>query len=143
MRLFAEFCAFSYFPSLRAKKEQLKAAIQTFREELVATDTFLTRHGTDEGPFLFGNTFSLAESNAAPFLQRACIVLPGLTGQEMEVSVNPMDICDELGLIRLKQWIKAVLMRPSVVATGVPKVELVKRTKSMLERFAQMKENSQ
>jgi hypothetical protein len=30
MHLFTEFCSFSYFPSLRAKKEQLKAAIQTF-----------------------------------------------------------------------------------------------------------------
>ena len=85
----------------------------------------------------------MAESNAAPFPQCACIVLPGLTGQETEVMVNPMDICDELGLIRLKQWIEEGLTRPSVVATGVPNVELVKRTKSMLERFAQMKENSQ
>ncbi len=85
----------------------------------------------------------MAESNAAPFPQCACIVLPGLTGQETEVMVNPMDICDELGLIRLKQSIEEGLTRPSVVATGVPKVELVKRTKSMLERFAQTQENCQ
>lgn len=148
MRLFTDFCTFSYFPLLKAKNEKLEGAIQTFREELVATDTFLTHYGMDQGPFLFGTTFSLAESNAAPFLQRACTILPALTGQgeghpANSVTVNPMDICDELGLVRLKQWIEAVLSRPSVVATGVPKEELVQRTKSMLERFAQMEQTSQ
>jgi hypothetical protein len=33
-----------------------------------------------EGPFLFGNAVSLAESNAAPFVQCVCTVLPALTG---------------------------------------------------------------
>jgi hypothetical protein len=46
----------------------------------VATDAFLTRHGTEEGLFLFGNAFSLAEGNAAPFVQCVCTVLPALTG---------------------------------------------------------------
>jgi glutathione S-transferase len=72
----------SCFPSLRAKnKEKLEAAIQMFWQELGATDTFLTHHGTEEGPFLFGNAFSLAERiNAAQFVQHACTILPALTG---------------------------------------------------------------
>jgi glutathione S-transferase len=41
----------SYFPSLRAKKEKLEAAIQMFWQESGVTDTFLNRHGTEEGHF--------------------------------------------------------------------------------------------
>jgi hypothetical protein len=60
-----------------------------------------------------GKRFPLAECNAAPFLQRCCAILPEFTG------VDPLQLCDELGLGRLKGWIKAVLARPSVVKTGV------------------------
>lgn len=143
MRLFTEFCNFSYFPLLRAKDDKLDAEFTTFREGLVAVDTFLNHHGNGEGPFLFGSTFSLAECNAAPFVQRACIILPAFTGQAANsVKVNPLDICDDLGLIRLKQWMEAVLSRPSVVASGVPKDDLLKGTTRMLERFAAMEEKS-
>jgi hypothetical protein len=65
---------------MRVKKEKLKAAIQMFQQELVATNAILTHHGTEEGLFLFGNAFGLAESNAAPFVQCACTILPALTG---------------------------------------------------------------
>lgn len=141
MRLFTDLCgpSFSYFPLLRAKDEKLVAALKTFREGLTAVDTFLNYHGSGEGPFLFGNTFTLAECNAAPFVQRACVILPAFTGQQIDsVKVNPMDICDELGLLRLKSWMEAVLSRSSVVETGVSEEELVKGTTRMLERFAAM-----
>lgn len=143
MRLFTDLCgpSFSYFPLLRAKDEKLEAALETFREGLVAVDAFLNHHGTNHnGPFLFGDTFTLAECNAAPFVQRACIILPAFTGTEANSVVNPMDICDELNLIRLKQWMEAVLARPSVAATGVPVEELIQGTTRMLERFAAMEQ---
>jgi hypothetical protein len=38
---------------MRAKKEKLKAAIQMFQQELVATDAILTHHGTEAGGPIF------------------------------------------------------------------------------------------
>lgn len=144
MRLFTELCgaSFSYFPLLRARGEKLDAALTTFREGLVAANAFLHHHGHHTtGPFLFGNTFSLAECNAAPFVQRACIILPAFTGQgDHSIKVNPLDICNDLDLVHLKRWMEAVLARPSVVMTGVPKEELLKGTTKMLERFAAMEQ---
>jgi len=144
MRLFTELCgpSFSYFPLLRAKGDKLDAAVQSFQEGLVAVNAFLKLKGESKGPFLFGDTFSLAECNAAPFVQRAYTILPAFTGQEEDsVKVNPMDICDELDLVYLKRWMEAVLTRPSVATTGVPKEELLKGTTRMLERFAAMEQN--
>lgn len=136
-RLFTELCgsSFSYWPVLRAKGEELKKAIDAYEEGLVGVDAFLRRVGKG-GPFLLGNRFSVAECNVAPFVQRACTVLPAFTGAEQTVSV--LDICDKLGLDRLKEYIEAILVRPSVVASGVPKDDMVKSTTKMLERFASM-----
>jgi len=139
MRLFTELCGttFSYFPLLRAKDEKLETALDSFKEGLVSADSFLSKlGGAEDGPFLFGTRFSLAECNSAPFVQRACTVLPALTGGAR--SVNPIEICDELQLVRLKEWIEAVLARPSVVATGVRKEDMIESTTRMLERFAAM-----
>jgi len=151
MRLFTELCgsSFSYFPLLRAGQgEKLESAVETFKEGLVSVDAFLTKMGDDSdgGPFLFGTRFSLAECNAAPFIQRACTILPAFTGKGDTNNnvktgagqVNPIEICDELGLERLKRWIEEVLSRPSVIATGVPKEDMLKSTTKMLERFASM-----
>lgn len=143
MRLFTELCgpSFSYFPLLRARGEKLEAALQTFREGLVAVNTFLNHHGDEKGPFLFGDAFSLAECNAAPFVQRACIILPAFTGQkDHSIKVNPLDICDDLELVCLKRWMEAVLSRPSVATTGVAEEELLKGTTRMLERFGAMEQ---
>jgi hypothetical protein len=73
----------------------------------------MRRRWNVDGMFLLGKRFSLAECNTAPFLQRCCAILPEFTG------VDPLQLCDELGLGRLKGWIEAVLARPSVVKTGV------------------------
>jgi glutathione S-transferase len=151
MRLFTELCGpiFSYFPLLRSNGDQLKSPLDTFKEGLVNVDNFLKSLGRkDGGPFLFGEQFTLAECNAAPFLQRCCTVLPAFTGGDDNNDNNnngkpvcPLEICDELGLVRLKGWIEAVLARPSVVATGVPKEDMLKSTTRMLERFAAMDSN--
>jgi glutathione S-transferase len=147
MRLFTELCgsSFSYFPLLRAKGEKLEAALKTFQEGLVAADAFLKHHNSS--PFLFGNSFSLAECNAAPFVQRACTILPAFTkaaaeNGENKIVINPLQICDELGLHHLKAWMEAVMARPSVVETGVPESALMDGTKRMLQRFAEMEKQT-
>lgn len=143
VRLFTELCggpAFSYFPLLRAKGDAVDDAVKTFKEGLIGADTFLKHH--DSSPFLLGNRFSLAECNAAPFVQRACTILPAFTGPDSAnpdmPKVDPLAMCEELGLERLQTWIEAVMARPSVVTTGVPKDKLIESTNKMLERFATM-----
>lgn len=144
MRLFTELCGpnFSYFPLIRAQgTDDAESQLQTLKKGLVSVDAFLTKAGcgADGGPFLFGERFSLAECNAAPFLQRCCAVLPEFTGvDDGDQMVDPIKICDELGLVRLKEWIEAVLSRPSVVATGVPKKDMLQSTSRMLARFASL-----
>jgi len=135
-RLFTELCSslFSYFPILRAEGDDLVAATKTYKDGLVNVDAFLrgVASDADSGPFLLGKRFSTAECNSAPFVQRACTVLPEFAG------IDPIQICDELGLVRLKSWMEAVLSRPSVVATGVAREDMLKNTSKMLERFAAM-----
>lgn len=148
MKLFTELCSpcFSYFPILRERGDKLESAIEKFKEGLVNADALLTRLGgqNQKGPFLFGTRFSLAECNLAPFVQRACTVLPAFTTQESSGRpVNPISICEELGLVRLKEWIEAIIARPSVVKTSVPKDEMVKNMAKMLERFKAMEEGKQ
>lgn len=145
VRLFTELCgsAFSYFPLLRLRATTTSTAddgmlldstaLESFKEGLIAADAFLrglTKE--EEGVFLLGGHFSLAECNAAPFIQRCCAILPEFTG------IDPLQLCDELGLGRLKSWIEAVLARPSVVKTGVSMESLRESTKGMLERLAAM-----
>jgi len=142
MRLFTELCgsSFSYVPILRAAKaegDEYESAIHAYREGLVKVDTFLKHYKSD--PFVCGNQFSLAECNVAPFVQRACTILPALTtGDDGTSKVDTMAICNEMGLIHLQRWIRAVLTRPSVVSTGVPPDEMIQRTRQMLDRFATM-----
>lgn len=159
VRLFTEMCgsAFSYFPMVRAATggdaddEKFTAALESFKEGLVAADAFLrdgcgggrtsplTRskvRGSD-GSFLLGDRFSLAECNAAPFVQRCCAILPAFTGP---AKVDPLLLCDEMGLNRLRRWMDAVLARQSVMDTGVPADAMKESTTRMLERFAAMEQ---
>lgn len=141
MRLFTELCGstFSYFPLLRSDQDTpFEETLQSFREGLVNTNAFLSQKGCQDGPFLLEN-FSLAECNIAPFVQRCCILLPEFTGRDDKVPLmDPLAICDELDLVHLKKWIKAVISRPSVIKTGVPKEDLIQSAERMLERFAAM-----
>lgn len=140
MRLFTELCGslFGYFPLLRADQgTPFDEALQSFREGLVQANAFLAQKGSKQSPFLLDD-FSLAECNIAPFVQRCCTILPAFTGKDGNPLVDPLAICDELNLFRLKQWIEAVLSRPSVVETGVPKKDMIESAERMLERFAAM-----
>jgi len=143
VRLFTDLCgsAFSYFPLARAVDDEKKfdAALESFKEGLSAADAFLREGcgggGEGEGPFLLGDRFSLAECNAAPFVQRCRAILPAFTGT---AKVDPLQLCEDMGLRRLGGWMEAVLSRPSVVRTGVPEDDMRESTTKMLERFAAM-----
>lgn len=147
MNLFTELCtsSFSYVPLLRLKKkdkDDFKMAVSNFEQGLQGVDKFLRCHHPN-GPFLFGETFTLADSNIAPFLQRCCVILPEFTKEYdndglMTRVVDPFEICDKLALDRLKMWIQAVLSRPSVIETGVSKAQMIQSTHNMLERLASM-----
>lgn len=157
MRLFIELCGstFSYFPLLRAKgnnnQKEYDANLQQLKDGLVNTDAFLKRFspqnkGDDnDGPFLLGNQFSLAECTVAPFVQRSCVILPAFTGggggENNNIGnevIDPIEICNILGLDRLKSWIEAVCSRPSVQISSVPANDMIESTSRMLERFAAM-----
>eukprot|EP00977_Amphora_coffeiformis_P022569 scaffold11046_cov183-Amphora_coffeaeformis.AAC.21 len=133
MRLFTELCgsSFSYVPILRAGEgDENESAVQAYKEGLVKVDAFLKHYQSD--PFVCGNQFSLAECNTAPFIQRACAILPAMA------KVDTLAICDELGLAHLQRWIQAVLARPSVVDTGVSPDEMVQKARQLLERLTTM-----
>jgi len=142
MRLFVELCGstFSYFNILRSvdSQEEFESNLETFRDGLRNADAFL-KNSHPDGPFVLGDRFSLAECTVAPFVQRSCAVLPAFTGQNGVPKVDPLQLCDDLGLDRIKQWIESVIERPSVVSTGVPTEKMILSTTSMLERFAAAK----
>ena len=142
-KLFTELCGncFSYVPILRVQTpDDRAAAVQSFREGLVGVNAFLKYYGGD--PFLLGDVFTLAECNVAPFVYRACIILPAFTGRDKnadnDVVVDPLKICEQLDLTHLKRWMQAVLTRPSVVATSVDKDQMIARTSKLMERFTAM-----
>jgi glutathione S-transferase len=139
MRLFSELCgasSISYWNILRAQTggddEKREAAVEQFKQALINIDAFLEKKGDPEGPFLFGDRFSLAECNIAPFLQRACNALPAFA------AIHPIDLCKEQGLARLETWILATLARPSVQHIALPEDEMKASVSKMLKRFAEM-----
>lgn len=101
-RLFVELCGstFSYFNLLRASSdEEFDDALGAFKDGLTNVEAFL-KHGDDDddGPFVLGNRFSLAECTVAPFVQRSCAVLPAFTGTNDRLRVDPPRLCEDLGL---------------------------------------------
>ena len=151
MRLFSELCgssSFSYWNILRAKgdNEKFDSAVQEFKQGLINANTFLEKKGDPQGPFLFGEQFTLAECNTAPFIQRACNVLPAFTserddagtGTSASTVIDPIQICEEEGLSRLQKWITATLARPSVKSIELPEEDMIQSVSKMLKRFAEM-----
>ena len=148
MRLFSELCgssSFSYWNILRAQgdDEKFESAVQEFKQGLINANTFLEKMGDSRGPFLFGEQFTLAECNTAPFIQRACNTLPLFTGKgeagtSASVLVDPIKLCEEQGLYRLKTWMVATLARKSVKSVELPQEEMLQGVSKMLKRFAEM-----
>lgn len=134
-RLFADrfSSCISYMPVLKATagSSEESEALEKLVAGLKSVDAFLREFGDDEGPFLLGSTFSLAEEACAPFAQRFFTVLPGIRPEH-----NPIALLEEHGLTRLLDWFEAVCTRPSCVETIPPADELVGGYRSMLERMA-------
>jgi len=133
-RLFAALAqpALSVIPILKvdAGSTEEAAAITELVAKLQALDQYLVRHGTAEGPFLLGESFSLAECTLAPFAQRFAAVLPGL-----RPALDPYAMMEAGGLHRLSEWMKAVTARESAVATLPPVDELVDSYGKIIERM--------
>jgi len=153
VRLFSEVCGsstFAYWSVMMARNsnnnsdnnddetsEAFETAVAEFTERLVKANAFLEARASRDGPFLFGERFTLAECNAAPFVQRACNVLSAYTGEKHGCpSVDPMAICEARGLTRLQQWMAAVLAHPSVKSLELSSDEMNQSVNKMLQRFA-------
>ena len=133
-RLFATLAqpTLSFVPILQANigSEQEAKEVASLVERLRALDQFLIRYAAGQGPFLLGESFSLAECSLAPFVQRLVAVLPGLRPQ-----INPLALLEEAGLARLGRWMQAVTQRESCVATLPPTQELVDSYAKLIERM--------
>lgn len=143
LRLFTELCgssSFSYYFSIvkAAKNDPAKfeASVASLTQGMINANAFLEARATPGGPFLFGEHFTLAECEAAPFVQRACFILPNFTGKDHGCAlVDPMKICDDNQLNRLKEWMTATLARSSVAAAKVPDEEMRASVSGILERL--------
>lgn len=133
-RLFAQMMPqwLSFIPLLRADNEDAKAeALQALLEGMDAADEFLRTHGSEEGPFVAGDRFSLAEMATAPFVLRFLVILPGLRPE-----FSPFEMLQSRGLDRLSTWMDAVRSRPSCTASLPPAEQLVEGYKKLLARMA-------
>ncbi len=84
-----------------------------------------------DGPFVMGDTFSMAEAATAPFVQRLMRVLPGV-----RPALDPSRWLAEDKLTNVDRWVAAVCARPSCVDTLPPEEELQEGFQRLLERFA-------
>jgi len=72
-------------------------------------------------------------------LFNALNALPAFTREGEAIAfVDPLKICEEEGLLRLKTWIEATLARPSVKSIELPEEEMIQSATKMLKRFAAM-----
>mmetsp|Transcript_25568 Transcript_25568/g.38609 ORF Transcript_25568/g.38609 Transcript_25568/m.38609 type:complete len:229 (-) Transcript_25568:112-798(-) len=143
LRLFLELCGsnFAYLRLLRAKNmQEFEQERIKLEDGLVEMDTFLSSSRLDSGPFLFGDQFSLAECNIAPFLQRCCAILQDLTEPDYYLPVHPLSICANRRLVYLEKWIRAVLERPSVENTRPPDAEMSKKRLQLQKRLARLRQ---
>lgn len=134
-RLFAQMFSgwLNYVPVLRAEEGSTEEAeaLESLLKGMVAADSFLSANGAEDGPFLLGERFSLAEMATAPFALRFLIVLPGL-----RPAVDPVSLMKQKELHRLSAWMSAVRERPSCTASLPPAGDLLESYKKLLARMA-------
>lgn len=138
IRLFQELCGskFAYLSLTRSQNlQQLESERLKLQNALVDVDAFLKKatkthrkcgDNHNDGPYLFGSShFTLAECNMAPFVQRCCSILPLKDDNKFTtLTFHPLDICNELGLDHLQEWINGIMIRSSVLKTAPPNNEL-------------------
>lgn len=97
-----------YYSFLMAMSEtEVEAAKGPFGESLDSLGEFLS----DNGPYVLGDTFSVAECFAAPWVHRFSIVLPHFRSTTVDELVSSP---------KVQQWLDTVLERPSVQDTNGP-----------------------
>jgi len=72
-----------------------------------------------QGDFCLGNTFSIAECIAAPWVQRFFVTLPYFRGVDFFQQVLPAEC------VNVSRWMNAVRQRPSVKASSCPEEEML------------------
>eukprot|EP00929_Paragymnodinium_shiwhaense_P100937 TRINITY_DN63641_c0_g1_i1.p1 TRINITY_DN63641_c0_g1~~TRINITY_DN63641_c0_g1_i1.p1 ORF type:complete len:153 (-),score=17.80 TRINITY_DN63641_c0_g1_i1:229-687(-) len=97
----------------------LKSAMLDLTAGMRKVERVLDLYGDSRGPFLLGESFSVAECLAAPLLIRGERYLRVFRGIDM------MQLARQLGLPRLHEWMEAVLDRPSLLSTSVDEQTMV------------------
>mmetsp|Transcript_28136 Transcript_28136/g.39580 ORF Transcript_28136/g.39580 Transcript_28136/m.39580 type:complete len:151 (-) Transcript_28136:191-643(-) len=106
----------AYYTYLCASNESsAKLGKQEFSESLVKLEEYLV----GDGDYCLGNTFSIAECIAAPWVQRFFVTLPYFRGADFGSDVLP-EQCKEVA-----KWMDAVRKRPSVIASACPDDEML------------------
>jgi glutathione S-transferase len=96
-------------------------------ESLAALDTSLQQlNSNNNGPYVLGDRFSMAECVTAPFVQRANTIFA-------HHGLNVLEVCQSEGYPRAAAWWKAVLERESVIATGPSPEETVESAMRLVE----------
>ena len=77
---------------------------------------------SNDGDFLLGQHFSLAECISAPWIQRFYVTLPYFRGIDFDLEMKN-------NMSRLSTWMKAVCKRPSVTSSKCPEDEMIAAAK--------------
>ena len=109
-----------YYDFLRAGSlEETKRCQKEFFNALTSLEKILNDNAQEEGNFLLGKHFSLAECISAPWVQRFYVTLPYFRNLDFE---NEME---RMNLNRVSNWMKSVCERPSVVGSKCPEDEMI------------------
>jgi glutathione S-transferase len=91
-------------------EEQLAKGYEKLLSGLQSVENALNTYGNEQGgSFLFGGSYTLAESLTAPFVIRMCANFPHHRG------VDVIESCERAGFTRAAHWMQAVLERPSSI----------------------------
>jgi glutathione S-transferase len=113
----------AYYNFLTASsKSEADAAKGPFGESLDHLQDYLG----EDGPFLLGDSFSVAECIVAPWVHRFSIVLPHFRA----VTVNEL-----VSSPRVQAWLDAVLERPSVQSTNGPSEYVLSSTQGYFVNY--------
>jgi len=80
-----------------------------------------------EGPFCLGETFSVAECYAAPWVHRFSVAIRHFRGDRLQDIVSPGS--------KVAKWMQTVLERPSVLSTNGPEDYLLKSTRNYFVKY--------
>ena len=113
-----------YYSFLTAMSDtEVEAAKDPLRESLNTLEEFFS---SDDGPFVLGDKFSVAESFAAPWVHRFSIVLPHFRNTTVnEIVSSP----------KVQRWLDTVLERQSVQDTNGPTNYVLSSTQGYFVRY--------